>query len=45
MSKEDLNKDYEIICEECSETFLSKDENEIYCPDCWAKKIEENEGC
>lgn len=34
---------YEIICEECGNTFESNDEEATLCPECW-KKIVSLEG-
>lgn len=35
----------ECICKECSKVFVSKDINEVICPECWKKIINiKNEG-
>jgi len=32
-----MEDEYEIICPICSQSFLSKDEEDMFCPECWEK--------
>lgn len=32
-----MENKFEIICPLCSQTFFSNDEEDMYCPACWAK--------
>lgn len=42
-----MENKYEVICHECGKNFMTDDEDEKFCVDCWTKvitKIIENEG-
>lgn len=39
------DKEFENICQGCGESFLTDDEDEVYCANCWQKAVNlENEG-
>ena len=34
-----MEEKFEIVCNECSKTFMSEDSNAEICPECWEKLV------
>lgn len=34
-----MEEKFEIVCSECSKTFMSEDSNAEVCPECWIKLV------
>lgn len=34
-----MEEKFEIVCSECSNTFMSEDLNAEICPECWDKMV------
>ena len=37
-----MEEKFEIVCSECSNTFMSEDSNAEICPECWNKMVLDN---
>lgn len=37
-----MEEKFEIVCSECSNTFMSEDSNAEVCPECWNKMVLDN---
>ena len=37
-----MEEKFEIVCSECSKTFMSEDSNAEVCPECWNKMVLDN---